>query len=69
MVKRSIEQEIRNKHFWDQEWENYERKRRGQEIREQKQRAQRILEELLAMGKPNGQCVKGGQLHFPPRYQ
>ena len=52
MVKRSIEQEIRNKNFWNRIG-NFEKnamvKNQGT-----KHRVERILWRLLAMGKPTG---------------
>ena len=55
MVKRSIEQEIRNKNFCDQKWKIM---RRNAVVKNQgtKQRGQRILGEWLAMGSQR-QCV------------
>ena len=65
MVKRSIEQEIRNKNFGARSG-NFEKnavvKNPGT-----KQRVQRILGDCWQW-EANGQCVKG-QLQFPPRYQ
>ena len=65
MVKRSIEQEIRNKNFGARSG-NFEKnavvKNQGT-----KQRGQRILGDCWQW-ETNGQCVKGRQLQFPPRY-
>ena len=61
MVKRSIEQEIRNKNFGNRN-ENFEKnavvKNQGT-----KQRAQRILGDCWQW-ETNGQCVKGDKLQF-----
>ena len=66
MVKRSIEQDIRNKNFGARNG-NYERnavvKNQGT-----KQRVQRILGECWQW-ETNGQCSKRRQLQFPSRYQ
>ena len=65
MVKRSIEQEIRNKNFGARNG-NYEKnavvKNQGT-----KQRNQRSLRDCWQW-ETNGQCVKRRQLQFPPRY-
>ena len=65
-VKRSIEQEIRNKNFGSRNG-NFEKnavvKNQGT-----KQRVQRILGDLLAMGNQRAVCERR-QLQFPPRYQ
>ena len=65
MVKRSIEQEIRNKNFGARSG-NFEKnavvKNQGT-----KQRVQRILGDCWQW-EANGQCVKRRQLQFPPRY-
>ena len=61
MVQRSIEQDIRNKNFWDQKWK-YERnavvKNQGT-----KQRVQKILGDCWQW-EFNGQCVKGDNCSF-----
>ena len=66
MVKRSIEQEIRNKNFGNRIG-NFEKnavvKNQGT-----KQRVQRILGDCLAMGNQRAMCEKR-QLQFPPRYE
>ena len=66
MVKRSIEQEIRNKNFGARNG-NFEKnavvKNQGT-----KQRVQRILWRLLAMGNQRAMCERK-QLQFPPRYE
>ena len=61
MVKRSIEQEIRNKNFGIRNG-NFEKKRRGQESGN-KQRVQRILGDCWQW-ETNGQCVKGDNCSF-----
>ena len=66
MVKRSIEQEIRNKNFGARSG-NFEKnavvKNQGT-----KQRVQRIFWRLLAMGNQRAVCERR-QLQYPPRYQ
>ena len=66
MVKRSIEQDLRNRNFGARNG-NYERnavvKNQGT-----KQRGQRILWRLLAMGSQRA-VFKRRQLQFPPRCQ
>ena len=66
MVKRSIEQNIRNKNFGIRN-ENFEKnavvKNQGT-----KQRVQRVLGDCLAMGNQRAVCERR-QLQFPPRYQ
>ena len=66
MMKRSIEQEIRNKNFGARNG-NYERnavlKNQGT-----KQRGQRILGDCWQW-ETKGQCSKRKQLHLPSRYQ
>ena len=66
MVKRSIEQEIRNKNFGARSG-NFEKnavvKNQGT-----KQRVQRILGELLAMENQRAMCERK-HLYFPPRYE
>ena len=64
MVKRSIEQEIRNKNLGSRNG-NFEKKRRRQESGD-KQRGQRILGDCWPW-ETNGQCERK-QLQFPPRY-
>ena len=66
MVKRSIEQEIRNKNF-EARSGNFEKNAvvKNPGI---KQRAQRILGDCWQW-EANGQCVKGDNCSFPPRYQ
>ena len=65
MVKRSIEQDIRNKNFGARNG-NYEKnavvKNPGT-----KQREQRILGDCWQW-ESNGQCIQRRQLQFPPRY-
>ena len=61
MVKRSIEQEIRNKNFGARN-ENYE-KTPWSRIREQKQRAQIIFGDCWEL-ESNGQCEKGDNCSF-----
>ena len=65
MVKRSVEQEIRNKNF-EATNGNYE-KNAAVKNQGTKQRVQRILGDLLAMGNQRAVCERR-QLHFPPRY-
>ena len=66
MVKRSIEQDIRNKNFGIRNG-NFEKnavvKNQGT-----KQRGQRTLGDCWQW-ETNGQCVKGKNCSFPPRYQ
>ena len=66
MVKRSIEQEIRNKNFGARSG-NFEKnavvKNQGT-----KQRVQRILGDCWQW-ETNGQCVKGNNCSFLPRYE
>ena len=62
MVKRSIEQEIRNKNFGARN-ENCERNAVGQESRDKTLRVQRILEDCWQW-ETNGQCVKGNNCSF-----
>ena len=66
MVKRSIEQEIRNKNFGARSG-NFEK---NAVVKNQwtKLRGQRILGDCWQW-ETNGQCVKGRQLQCPPRYQ
>ena len=52
LVKRSIEQEIRNKNFGSRNG-NFEKKRRGQESREQNSVYKEFLE-IVGNGKPTG---------------
>ena len=66
MVKRSIEQEIRNKNFGSRIG-NYEKKRRGQESGN-KTACTKNSWRLLAMGNQRAVCERR-QLQFPPRYQ
>ena len=65
MVKRSTEQDLRNKNFGARNG-NYERnavvKNQGT-----KQRGQRILGDCWQW-EANGQCSERRQLQFPPRY-
>ena len=66
MVKRSIEQDIRNKNFGIRNG-NFEKnavvKNQGR-----KQRVQRILGDCWQW-ETDGQCVERRQLQFPPRYR
>ena len=62
MVKRSIEQEIRNKNFGNRNG-NFEKKRRGQESRGQKQRVQRILGDCWQWENQRAVCERR-QLQF-----
>ena len=66
MVKRSIEQEIRNKNFGARNG-NYEKTRRGQESGD-KTACTKNSWRLLAMGNQRAVCERR-QLQFPPRYQ
>ena len=63
MVKRSIEQEIRNANLGIRNG-NFE-KNAVVKNQETKQRVQRILGECWQW-ETNGQCVKGHKLQFPP---
>ena len=65
MVKRSIEQEIRNKNFGARTG-NYERNARGQESRDKTAWTTNSWR-LLAMGSQRAVCERK-QLQFPPRY-
>ena len=67
MVKRSIEQEIRNKNFERREVEIM-RRTPWSRIREQNSVDKEFLE-IVGNGKLNGQCVERKQLQFPPRYE
>ena len=66
MVKRSIEQDFRNKNFGARNG-NYEKKRRGQESGN-KTACTKNSWRLLAMGNQRAVCERR-QLQFPPRYQ
>ena len=66
MVKRSIEQEIRNKNFGNRN--GYFEKNAVVKNQGTKQRVQRILGECWQW-ETNGQCVERRQLQFPPRYK
>ena len=66
MVKRSIEQEIRNKNFGARNG-NYERNA-VVKIQEMKQRERRTLGDCWQW-KADGQYSKRDKLQFPPRYQ
>ena len=66
MVKRSIEQEIRNKNFGNRNG-NFEKKRRGQESGN-KTACTNNSWRLLAMGNQRAVCERR-QLQFPPRYE
>ena len=66
MVKRSIEQEIRNKNFGARNG-NFEKKRRGQESGN-KTACTKNSWRLLAMGNQRAVCERR-QLQFPPRCQ
>ena len=65
MVKRIIEQEIRNKNFGTISG-NFEKKRRGQESRD-KTACTKNYWRLLAMGSQRAVCERK-PLQFPPRY-
>ena len=62
MLKRSIEQEIRNKNFGSRNG-NFEKKRSGQESGNKNSRVQRILGDCWQW-ETNGQCVKGDNCSF-----
>ena len=66
MVKRSIEQEIRNKNFGARSG-NFEKKLRGQESGN-KTACTKNSWRLLAMGNQRAMCERK-QLQFPPRYE
>ena len=66
MVKRGIEQEIRNKNFWEQKWK-FREERRGQESGN-KTACTKNSWRLLAMGNQRAVCERR-QLQFPPRYR
>ena len=66
MVKRSIEQDIRNKNFGIRNG-NFEKKRRGQDSGN-KTACTKNSWRLLAMGNQLAVCERR-QLQFPPRYQ
>ena len=66
MVKRSIEQEIRNKNF-EARSGNFEKNARGQESRDKTACTKKFLE-IVGSGKPTAMCERR-QLQFPPRYQ
>ena len=62
MVKRSIEQEIRNKNFGTRNG-NYGRNARGSRIRRHNSVDKEFLE-TLGNGKSTGQCVEGDNCSF-----
>ena len=62
MVKRSIEQEIRNKNFGNRNG-NFERKRCGQESGNKNSVYKEFLE-IVGNGKLTGRCVKGDNCSF-----
>ena len=62
MVKRSIEQDIRNKNFGDQKWK-FVRRTPWSRIKGTKQRVQRILGDCWQWDS-NGQCIKGDNCSF-----
>ena len=66
IVKRSIEQDIRNKNFGARN-KNYEKKRRGQESKDKTACAKKSWR-LVAMGNQRAVCRRR-QLQFPPRYE
>ena len=66
MVKRSMEQDLRNRNFGARNG-NYER-HAVVKNQETKQRGQRTLGDCWQW-EANGQCSKGRQLQFPSRYQ
>ena len=66
MVKRSIEQDLRNRNFGARSG-NYEKKRRGQESGDKTAWTKNSWR-LLAMGSQRAVCERR-QLQFPPRYE
>ena len=67
MVKRSIEQDIRNENFGSQESGNYEKKRRGQESGDETAWTKNSGR-LLPVESQRAVCERR-QLQFPSRYQ